>query len=450
VQDEAEKQAYPSRRYAWWLVVLLTIAYVFSFTDRIIISLLVEPIKADLNLSDAEIGLLLGPAFAIFYATMGLPFGWLADRWRRTWIVGAGILVWSMATLACGLARNFTQLFVARMTVGIGEATLSPCATSMMADSFPPERRGKPIAVYSMGIVLGSSAAFLIGAVFIELSQRVSVLSFPLVGELAPWQIVFVALGIAGILPALPFFFWREPPRIAVQADANALSGTGLPDMLRYVAKHWPVYVTFVSLMCAMTTIVYATSTGFNAALFSRTYGWPAEKFALYNGILTLPLGLSTYALAGWASDRWTRRGRRDAPLIIMCIGAVIMVPLYAAMPLMPNGWAAFIVLNAGGIGVGMMSAVSVTALLNITPDAVRAQLIALYYMTISLTGLFLGPTTVGYLSAKVFGEENLNLAMAVLPVIFGVVPLLLIPVTRRLYLVHMRRLDSTVEPDGY
>ena len=138
---------WPASRTAWSMVILLTIAYIFSFVDRGILGLLIEPIKADLQLKDEDLGYLIGPAFALFYATMGLPLGWLADRRRRTWIVAAGIALWSAATAASGLARSFWHLFFARMGVGVGEATLSPCAMSMIGDSFPPERRGKPIAV---------------------------------------------------------------------------------------------------------------------------------------------------------------------------------------------------------------------------------------------------------------------------------------------------------------
>ena len=125
----------PSPAYAWYTVVLLTLVYVVSFIDRYILGLLVQPIKADMGLSDTQIGLLLGPAFALFYTTMGIPLGWLADRTRRTWIIGVGAALWSVATMACGLAKNFGQLFVGRIAVGVGEATLSPCALSMIGDS---------------------------------------------------------------------------------------------------------------------------------------------------------------------------------------------------------------------------------------------------------------------------------------------------------------------------
>ena len=430
---------YPSGRSAWSLVGLLTVAYIFSFTDRAILGLLIEPIKADLELSDTQLGLLLGPAFAIFYATMGLPFGWLADRYRRTWIVGAGAVVWSLATLACGLGKNFIQLFVARMFVGVGEATLSPCAMSMIADSFPPERRGKPMAFYTTAVVFGTSIAYLVGATVLTWAKTAGPQSLPVIGEVEGWQLIFIGLGLAGILPALPFFAWREPPRNASQEPAVGLEGTGMRDTLVYVARHWRVYLSFVSLVCVMTIIAYAT--GWNPAMFSRTFGWSAAQYALVTGLVTLPLQLAVHALTGWAVDRWSQRGHRDAPMLCVIWGALVMVPGYALAPLMPNGTVAFVVLSMGGIGIGMITSVAPAALLNIAPGAIRAQIVALYFMIISLTGLFLGPTTVGFLSANVFGEDRLNLAVAAIPVLFGVVPLLLIPAMRRRYRQHLARL---------
>lgn len=399
------RRDYPAPGKAWGMVVLLLIAYVFSYTDRTILSILVEPIKKDLELSDVQIGLLLGPAFAIFYATMGLPFGWLADRYRRTWIIGGGFLLWSAATVASGLSRSFFQLFAARMSIGVGEATLSPCAMSLIADSFPNEKRGRPIAVYSMGIIVGSSLAFLIGAFVLGWTRRAEVPELPVLGAIEPWQAVFIAVGLLGILPALLFLFLREPKRMLERSTDSALQGASMLDMLRYVAGYWKTYVSFISLVCLMMTVAYA---GFwNPAMFERTFGWSGEKYSLINGIVTLPLGLCIYWISGWLSDRWTQRGRRDAPLSIMIVGTLIMTPLLAAAPLMPNGTLAFIVLTVGGVGMMMMTAVSVTALLNITPATIRGQVVALYYMTVSMFGLFVGPTTVGFLSQHVYGEAS-------------------------------------------
>ncbi|MEL7028350.1 MAG: MFS transporter, partial [Pseudomonadota bacterium] len=155
---------YPSSGYAWGMVAILTLAYISSFIDRYIFGLLAQQIKTDLALTDTQIGMVGGLAFATFYATSALALGWLADHKRRTWIVGIGIIVWSAATVVSGLARNYWQLFLARVGVGAGEATLSPCAMSMIADSFPPEKRGTPIGVYTSALVLGAGVANLISA----------------------------------------------------------------------------------------------------------------------------------------------------------------------------------------------------------------------------------------------------------------------------------------------
>ena len=193
------------------MVILLTVAYVFSFVDRYILGLLIEPIKADLGLSDTQIGLLLGPAFAIFYATMGLPLGWLADRKRRTWIVAAGVALWSFATAASGLAKNFLHLFIARMSVGVGEATLSPCAMSLISDSFPKEKRAKPIAFYTMALSLGAGIASLVSAGVLQWAKSVPAIELPIIGVVAPWQFTFIVVGLPGVLLALLMLTLREP-----------------------------------------------------------------------------------------------------------------------------------------------------------------------------------------------------------------------------------------------
>ena len=197
--DDSLSATYPTARAGWFLVIMLTIAYIFSFIDRYILGLLIEPIKADLDLTDEQIGWVIGPAFAIFYATMGLPLGWLVDRKRRTWIVAAGIFVWSFATAISGLAKSFWHLFFARMMVGVGEATLSPSAMSMIADSFPPDKRAKPISVYVAAVSLGSGIASLIGGAVLIWAKTTESVAVPFVGDLAPWQLTFFAVGLPGL-----------------------------------------------------------------------------------------------------------------------------------------------------------------------------------------------------------------------------------------------------------
>lgn len=436
--SEGAGQSFPSAGAAWFLVAMLTIAYVLSFIDRYILGLLIEPIKADLALTDEQIGWVLGPAFAIFYATMGLPLGWLVDRKRRTWIVAAGIAVWSFATAVSGLARNFWHLFIARMTVGIGEATLSPSAMSMIADSFPPERRGKPIGVYVAALSLGGGLASLIGGGVLVWAKTTQNIDVPLLGPLAPWQITFFAVGLPGLLLAGVFALLKEPARHTVKTLDSDLGGDGILDALNYVRRHIGAFGGFMSLACVMTIIAY--SQGFLAPTFERSWGWPAEKYAFVNAVVLLASGPPSVMFAGYLSDRWQQKGDREASLRLLMAAYMVMTPTAALAVLMPSAELAFVFLFLNTAAIATLSGMAVTVLLAITPAQIRGQIVALYYMTISMTGLFLGPTTVGFLSTRVFGEENIRYAMAALPVLFGLIPFLLLPVIYKLYRKQLNR----------
>lgn len=430
----AERQ-YPNPRYAWYMVGVLTIAYILSFVDRYILGLLIEPIKADLQLSDTQIGYLLGFAFSIFYATMGLPLGYLADRKRRTFIIAAGVAVWSIATTASGLAKNFTHLFIARMSVGAGEATLSPCAMSMISDSFPREKRGRPIAFYTAALSLGAGFASLLSAGVLTWAKSVSEISIPLIGAVAPWQFTFIVVGAPGILVAALALTLKEPTR---QLAENSEVKPEFSHMLRHVWQHRAVYLSYVSFICVMTIVAY--SQGWYAAMFQRTWGWEAEKYALINAVILLAVGPAAVNVAGWLNDKWYAKGRKDAPLVIMIIGVCLLVPTAIIAPLMPSPVIAMAILAVNTLGIAITSATGVTGLMNITPGAIRGQTVALYYMVISLSGLLLGPGTVGWLSDHVFGNENLNYAAAAVPAIFGIPVLILSSYARRIYSQEVER----------
>lgn len=420
---------FPSPVRAWAMVSLLTVAYVVSFVDRYILGLLIGPIQADLGLTDFQMGLLLGPAFGIFYATMGLPLGLLADRSRRTWIVAAGIAVWSAATALSGLAKNFAQMFVARLSVGVGEATLSPCAMSLISDSFPEDRRGKPIAMYSSAISVGSALAALLSAAVLTWAKASGDLTFPIVGTLAPWQIAFLTVGLPGLLLAIPFALLPEPRRIAAPKER---APSHLGHMLGHVGRHIATYGSFVSIFCFMTIVAYSHS--WLAETFDRTYGWPVEKYALYNGLTLIVMGPVSVMFAGWLSDRFTQRGVRDAPMRIALLGLFLSTPLAVVATLLDNGLHAFIVMATSNIGLAFISSVGVTALLQIVPARIRAQTVALYYMSISLSGLFLGPMLVGLFNDFIFGPDGVRYSVAIIPAIFGLPVMCLAPLTLKLY----------------
>ncbi len=424
-----EQKQYPSTGYAWYMVIILTLAYILSFVDRYVLGLLIEPIKADLELTDFQIGLLLGPAFAIFYATMGLPLGYAADRMRRTWIVAAGVFVWSFATAASGLASKFVHLFFARISVGVGEATLGPCAMSMISDSFPREKRGRPIAFYTMALSLGAGIAGLVSASVLTWAKTVPEISLPIVGTVAPWQATFFIVGVPGLFMALLLLGLREPRR---QRTASSDVQPSMSYMLRHVGSRWKVYASFLAFPCLMTIVAYMQ--GWYAPMFERTWGWPAEKYALVNSFVLILFGPLAVNFAGWLNDKLYAQGIKDAPLKILIVGAMLIIPTGIVAPLMPSAELAFVVIVFNTVGIATASATGVTGLLNITPSEIRGQVVAIYYMAISMAGLFLGPTSVGFLSDNVFGNEHLNYATAAVPAIFGLPLIALIPFALRAY----------------
>ena len=429
---------YPSPGTAWLLVSLLTIAYVVSFVDRYILSLLVEPIKADLGLTDFQIGLLLGPAFGIFYATMGLPLGYLADRSRRTWIVSAGIAIWSAATALSGLARSFVQMFVARVSVGVGEATLSPLrdvADRRRLSPGPARQADRPVLERHIGRLRARGAAWRRRA-DLGRRRRIARIAVRRLARALEDGVSHRRSAGDSCWPPI-FFLLREPARIGASANREPRH---LGHMLRHVARHILTYGCFVAVFCYMTITAY--SHGWLAVTFQRTWGWPVETYALYNGLTLIVVGPASVMFAGWLSDRLTQRGQADAPLRIALLGLFLSMPPAVIGPLLDSAVAAFVVLSTFTVGAAFISAVGVTALLQIVPSRIRAQTISLYYMTISLTGLFLGPSLVGLLNDAVFGEDGVRYSVALIPLIFGLPVMLIAPLTLRLYRSALGRLN--------
>lgn len=431
---------WPAPGYSWYMVVLLTIVYIFSFIDRFILGLLIQPIQADLDLTDTQIGLLLGPAFAIFYVLMGLPFGWLADRKRRTFIVAAGLAIWSAATAVSGLARSFLGLFIARMSVGVGEASLSPCAMSLMADCFPKEKRGKPIAFYSMAISLGAGIAALTGAAVIAWATQSDYVSVPGLGDLAPWRVSLLVVGLPGLLLVPLVLFLREPQRTVDTVTSNA-QGIGYRAVFSYIRGRPASLFGVVWVFGYVILIGFSSSWG--AAAFARTWGWSPVQYGQAIGILFIVLGPLAVNLGGWMSDRLLQNGNTAAPLVVGLYGVPVMTVAAVAWPLMPTAGLALIFLGVMLAAVALSSATGVTALLNIIPSNIRGQSVAIYYMATALLGQGLGPLCIGLMNDHVFGYDNLRYSMASLPLIFGVPLFLAVPWIMKKYRQSFEELNG-------
>jgi MFS family permease len=405
------EEPFPARSYAWYVAVILTLAHIISFLDRQILSLLVGPIKRDLGINDTQMSLLMGLAFAILYTCAAIPLGRLADRRSRRNIIIVGIAAWCAMTAACGLARSYAQLFLARIGVGIGEATLTPSALSMLSDYFPRERRGAAIGFYNMGVSVGAGIAFIVGGQVIGFVMTSPPITLPLVGELFAWQTVFLFVGLPGLVVAALMFTVREPRRRGkivtnpASSEAEAADVISLGDAARFLAQRWRTYGG-LALIVSGTTILGYGFLNWMPSMFQRTWGLTMPEIATSLGIVLLIAGPIGVNGAGWLADHWVRQGRKDAYLRVMLICAPLMLVSSVALPLMPTPELALVMFAPHIIGAAGITAAGGAALMLITPNQLRGQATAIYYFVISLAGLTLGPTSVALFTDYVFRDE--------------------------------------------
>lgn len=408
-QSVSGGDGYPEPTYAWYVVGVLTLAYMVSFLDRQVMALLIDPIRRDLDLSDTQISLLLGLAFSIFYTLLGIPIGRLADRRSRRGIIAVGITIWCFMTAACGLARNFWQLFLARVGVGVGEAALNPSALSMISDYFPRERRGRAISIYNMGVSLGAGIAYIVGGWIIGLVNKAPPVELPVVGELFAWQTVFLVVGLPGLVIALLMATVREPSRkgriTVTDASGRATQDISIAETLRFVGTRWRTYTTHMVGMSVVTIIGYGLFFWI-PTMFIRTWNWDITEISLAYGLVNLICGPIGVTLAGTIADRRYRRGEKDSLMRVCFAFMLIFVPTAAIAPLMPTGELAIVVLIPSAVGGAAVTAAGAAALMMYTPNQLRAQVTALYYFVINVLGLTIGPTAVALVTDYGFGDD--------------------------------------------
>lgn len=392
-----------SEAYAWFVVVILMIAYVFSFVDRQILNLLVGPIRRDLGISDTQMSLLMGFSFAVFYTILGIPLARIADSRSRRGLIAAGIVVWSAMTALCGLARHYWQLLLFRVGVGVGEAALSPAAYSMIADYFPPDRRASAMSVYSMGIFLGSGIAFLLGGLVIQYAAAQGTLILPLVGEVRPWQTVFLILGSAGILFSFALLLVREPPRQGVVDGQNSLP---FRDVVAYLWGHRRAVLNHNIGFALLALCSYGT-TAWIPTYFVRSHGWSAAQIGIVFGLIVTVFASAGIILGGRLADRWIRSGRTDAALRVGVLAALVAIAGGALYLLTPNGTLAAIALVPPVFALAMPFGAAPAALQEIVPNRMRGQTTAVYLFMTNMIGLGIGPTAIALFTDYVFADDN-------------------------------------------
>ncbi|MBB5733336.1 MFS family permease [Altererythrobacter atlanticus] len=392
------------------------IALMFNYLDRQLLTLLVTPIKADLQVSDTQISLLVGFAFVLFYVLAGIPVARLVDRGPRKWIVGFGIFFWSLMTAVCGLAHSFWQLALARMGVGIGESCNAPATYSMTSDMFPRDRLAQPMSVIGIGVVAGSGMALLVGGWLITWLTEIGPQSFPLVGTLKPWQMTFIIVGLPGVFWALLLLATvPEPPR-------RELAGTQTPGFTSVIGYLWGLRTTYAPMFLA-NGIKAMLSFGiaiWSPVFFERKFGFAPGEPGPILGIISLivsPIGL---LLGGYIANRMAQAGYKDANMRMVWLVTIPLIPVAIFYPLVESVTFAFILFGAslflGSMGSGPANA----AIQAITPGRMRGTTTALYIAIYNVIGYGLGPLIVGMLNDNVFGESGVGYSMAALACFAG------------------------------
>jgi MFS family permease len=406
--------SYPSSFAAWYSVAVLMLMYIFSFIDRTTISLLVEPMKRDLHISDTQIGMLQGLAFALLYTFLGLPIARLSDRYSRRAIIAGGVFIWSIMATLCGLARTASQLFVARVGVGVGEAALSPAAYSIITDSFPLSKLGKAFGVYNIGITIGAGTAFLVGGIVVAaVSHAGATYTLPLFGEVRAWQMVFIVTGAPGILLPLLLLSFREPARRGLLRQQSAAEPSAAPlrpplsEVLSYVWLNRKFYGLYFVALALLSMCGYCVAAWLPTALVRAygAYGVTAGQVGKVLGVSTILMNSIGMLLAGVLCDRLTRQGKRDAPIIVALIsacGIAVFGSLPAFMPTVPLIWVALFV---AGLTFNAYNGVGPMAINQVTPNQYRAQVSAVYLFVVNALGLGVGPTLVPFVNDHFFHD---------------------------------------------
>ncbi|MES2986379.1 MAG: MFS transporter [Pseudomonadota bacterium] len=401
---------------AWWMLAILFSLYVFSFIDRQIVSMLVPDIKADLNISDFQMGLILGPAFAIVYAVFGIPMGWLADRFSRRWLIFLGTCCFGLATFASGQANSFAVLLLARIAVGIGEASLTPAASSLLAARFPRHLLTTAFSIYTMGVKVGTAAAYAIGGVLI-VSVGYWVAHIPALQGYHAWQIVFMATGLPAALLALLIFTVDDPPRPVVSKAAGQPTDSVVKHMWERKQLFVPMLVGFSLVAICNGSLVSWVPTYLN-----RTLKLSPVEYGPILGAISMAAAL-TLAFKGMVVDWLFHRGVKDAHLRFYTWLLAGSLPLVGLLFWVENALAFMVMYGVLLIvAIPIMAYVSAATTL-IAPPSMRGRIIGVFLFFLSGLGVGVGPLLVGGITHFVFQDEaKLGWSLAI--VICTVMPL--------------------------
>ncbi len=392
-------------RYRYYVLGMLTLTYLFSFMDRQIMSILMEDLRAEFALSDAQLGLLSGLAFALFYATLGIPIARLADRWNRVRIISIAVSVWSLATALSGLAVGFASLFLARVGVGIGEAGGSPPAHSLIADYFEKAQLSRALSVYSLGTTFGSVVGMVVGG---------------FVADAYGWRAAFFVVGLPGLLLALVFRMTvREPERGRFDPDYDANAPrANVRETLRSLMSN-RVYV-LVTVAHAFHVVVGYSMAIWKPALLIRTFELSKGETGVWLSSMTVATALPGMLAGGFLADRLAQR---DVRWMAWMPGIALLIALPAnEFALASHSLTGMLILFGVGLFFATVAhAPALAVVQRVVKPTERALAAAFVFFLANMLGLGLGPVIVGALSDGFSADQGLRSIHAALMVMNGV-----------------------------
>ena len=403
---------------AWCALILLTATYTFSFIDRQIINLLVDPIRTDLSLSDSQVSFLQGLAFVLPYVILSIPLGRIVDRANRIWVLVVGILFWTISCVSCGLAKNFWQLGAARMGVGAGEASVTPASWSLLADYFPEDKRALPVSIFLMGPYLGAGLSLILGAEVVAWASGLGTIELPFVGAVAPWQLTFMLVALPGLIMVLLLPLLREPPRTeTLNATNTRLSWA---EVARYVWPRRGVFGAYLLGAPFIVLVLYALQ-AWVPSLLIRVHGLEIVEAGRYYGTIALVAG-SAGVLSGPVAARWLARhiDPATAPLVTSIYSTCLLIPVLIGAGLAESLTWALVLITGASYLVTFPLALFATGLQNASPNEMRGLMAGCYVLSTNLIGLALGPTSVALASDYIF--ESTQAVGSSLALVGGVV----------------------------
>lgn len=403
---------YPSAKYAWFVVIVLMLIYVNSFLDRQILGLLVDPIRGTLDISESQMGFLMGPAFAIFYIIAGIPLGRLADTMSRRWLVFIGQFVWSLMSIGCGIVRSYAPFLGFRVGVGVGEASLSPSAYSMITDLFPKNKLASALSVYGMGIFIGGALARFFGGYAVAFAESHDGFTLPIIGqEIYSWQIVFFLIAAPTIPLSLLLLMVREPARrgvrrIKIASGETVEESVSLRAVLAYIWGNRASMLTYSFGFGLLSFSGYGASAWVPSHLM-RNFGWDPKDVGIALGTVGLTAGVTGILIGGRLSDMFRKRGIPHARVLVGLISAAGWIPLGIAYPLANSG-ALTVGLYAPAVMISAMTAgVGPAGIQEMMPNKMRGQASAIYLFIVNLMGLGFGPYILALFTQYVFKSDS-------------------------------------------